>query len=305
MYTSIFSTNTTESQVLDTWLELMDEYGSLKLPKQVDRLPVISGLASRVATRLSGEYLAGLWSQDLPRALCWEKGTRSSNNQPSFRHASVSASPWSWVSVWNHSDDIPGITYGVVAGNGFVVDPRCRIQGFHRSRSLANPFGIFGDARLMIQGPLIEATFLVTKSPVDLKSIEVARERDFARHLRKTVIWNEIEFHQETSRFTGDSVNTERQVTDISHGDLVYCLLLGRSKRSEKEKLNQYPSQYLSRDEEKILESEESSIPTMRAYALVLVRVDAESTYRRAGFLIRREGADWWEGAEIRDILLL
>ncbi|PVH88185.1 HET-domain-containing protein, partial [Cadophora sp. DSE1049] len=50
----------TESQVLDIWLELVREYCSLKLTKQIDRLTALSGLASRVATRLSGEYLAGL-----------------------------------------------------------------------------------------------------------------------------------------------------------------------------------------------------------------------------------------------------
>ncbi|KAF8861076.1 HET-domain-containing protein, partial [Acephala macrosclerotiorum] len=65
MYTSILSPTATEAKILDVWLELVTEYCSLKLTKQMDRLPALSGLATRVASRLSSEYLAGVWSQDL------------------------------------------------------------------------------------------------------------------------------------------------------------------------------------------------------------------------------------------------
>ncbi len=94
LYKPITDSTATESQVLDGWLELVTEYCKLKLTKQTDRLPAISGLASRLASRQSGEYLAGIWSSDLPRALCWRQQP-DLNKHPNFRHATAANAP-SW-----------------------------------------------------------------------------------------------------------------------------------------------------------------------------------------------------------------
>ncbi|KAH6672844.1 heterokaryon incompatibility protein-domain-containing protein [Halenospora varia] len=305
MYLSMFSTTATESQILDTWLELISEYGALKLTKQTDRLPAISGLASRISRQLTGEYLGGLWSQDLPRALCWEKGSGSRNKYPSFHDADSSAPSWSWASISNHSDDVPGITYGIVTVSGFVVDPRCHVPQFYQTRSLNNPFGICADAWLKIRAPLITATFLATESPMDQETVDLALKHNFAQYLGKTMSWNEIEFEEETTKFSGDCLDTEGRVTDVSHGDTVCCLLLGHFKHTEKERLSEYPPQYLNRDQRRLLESENSSSETKGAYALVLVKVDESSTYKRVGFLVQREGSGWWEDAEICTITLI
>lgn len=305
IYTSIFSPASDESSVLDAWLELVTEYGALKLTKHTDRLPAISGLASRVSTQLTGEYLGGLWSQDLPRALCWEKGSGSGNKYPSFRDTHASAPSWSWASISNHSDDVPGITYGIVTVSGFVVDPRCRIQDFHCVRNIMNPFGSCTDAWLNIEAPIIKTTFHVTETPMDQATIELAHKHNFAQYLEKTMNWNEIKFGQETAKFSGDCLDTKGRVTDISHGETVYCILLGNFRHSEKERLSQYPHQYLNRDQKKILESTDLRGEARGAYALVLVKVDGGSTYRRAGILVRREGASWWKDAEIRNITFI
>jgi hypothetical protein len=116
------------------------------------------------------------------------------------------------------------------------------------------------------------------------------------------VIRNNIEFDQESVPFSGDCSDTEGRVTDISHGDSVYCLLLGRFKHSEKDFMSQWPPQHLSRAEK--LKFEDSSSQIAGAYALVLVKADGRSAYRRAGLLVHRGGSGWWDGAEIRDIIL-
>ncbi|KAF4633919.1 hypothetical protein G7Y89_g4193 [Cudoniella acicularis] len=283
MYTSISSSTATESQILDIWLEIVTEYCTLKLTKQMDRLPAISGLASRVARRLSGEYLQ--------------------NKHPSFRDAHASAPSWSWASVWNHSDDVSNITYGLVSVRGFVVDPRCKVQGFHRPRSLTNSFGICGDVWLKIRAPLVQATFFVTESAMDSAAADWAHENNLSQYMRKTVIRNNIEFDQESVIFSGDCFDTEGRLTDISHGDSVFCLLLGHFKHSEKDLMSQYPPQYLTRAEK--LKSEDLSSQIAAAYALVLVKADGGSAYRRAGLLVHRRGSGWWEGADIRDITLI
>jgi hypothetical protein len=302
LYTSISAPTATESQILDSWLELITEYCKLKLTKQMDCLPAISGLASRFARRLPGEYLAGLWSQDLPRALCWLKEFGYQNKHPSFRDGHGNVPSWSWASVWNHSDDVSSNNYGLVSVRGFVADPRCQVQGFHRSRSLTNSFGIGGDVWLKIQAPLVQAIFLITESAMDSAVTDWGHEQNLSQYVRKTVIRNNIEFDQESVPFSGDCSDTEGRVTDISHGDSVYCLLLGRFKHSEKDFMSQWPPQHLSRAEK--LKFEDSSSQIAGAYALVLVKADGRSAYRRAGLLVHRGGSGWWDGAEIRDIIL-
>lgn len=91
-------------------------------------------------------------------------------------------------------------------------------------------------------------------------------------------------------------------MTDISDGDSVYCLLLGCFKHSEKDFMSQWPPQHLTQAER--LKSEDSSSQIVGTYALVLVKLDQRSAYRRAGLLVHRGGSGWWEGAEVRDIIL-
>jgi hypothetical protein len=303
LYTSISASTATESQILDSWLELITEYCKLKLTKQMDRLPAISGLASRIARRLPSEYLAGLWSQDLPRALCWLKESGNQNKYPSFRDPHANVPSWSWASVCNHSDEVSSNNYGLVSVSGFVADPRCQVQGFHRSRSLTNPFGIDGDVWLKIQAPLVQATFLITESAMDSAVIDWGHKQNLSEYVRKTVIRNNIEFDQESVPFSGDCSDTEGRVTDISHGDTVYCLLLGHFKHSEKDFLSKWPPQHLTPAEKLLSKDPLSQIAG--AYALVLAKADGRSAYRRAGLLVHRGGSGWWEGAEIRDIILV
>lgn len=269
----------------------------------MDRLPAISGLVSWVARRLPGEYLAGLWSQDLPRALCWLKESGLQNKHPSFRDAHANVPSWSWASVWNHSDDFSSNNYDLVSVRGFVTDPRCQVHGFHRSRSLTNPFGIGGDVWLKIQAPLVQATFLITGSVMDSAVTDWAHKQNLSQYVRKTVIRNNIELGQESVSFSGDCSDTEGRVTDISHGDSVYCLLLGHFKHSEKKLLRKWPPQHLTQAEK--LLSEDPSSQMAGAYALVLVKADGRSAYRRAGLLVHRGGSAWWEGTETRDIILV
>lgn len=303
LYSSISASTATESQILDQWLEITTEYCKLKLTNQMDHLPAISGLASRVAKRLSCEYLAGLWSQDLPRALCWLKESGYQNDHPSFRDAHANAPSWSWASVWHHSDDVSSISYDLVNVRGFVADPRCQVQGFQNSRSPTNPFGSGKDVWLKIQAPLIHATFLITESAIDSAVTAWAQEENISQYMQKTVILNNIEFGQESVPFSGDCTDTRGQITDLNHGDSVYCLLLGHFKHTQKEIMSQWPSQYLTRDEKLNLEDPSSQIAG--AYALVLVKAGGTSAYRRAGILVHRKGSGWWEGAEVRDVILV
>ena len=82
------------------WTTLVMTYSRLDLTNITDRLPALSGLASDFHSTTGARYLAGLWREDMPRALTWqvtdyEKAAAvSSSDSPSYI-----APSWSWAAT--------------------------------------------------------------------------------------------------------------------------------------------------------------------------------------------------------------
>ncbi|KAK4225941.1 heterokaryon incompatibility protein-domain-containing protein [Podospora fimiseda] len=75
------------------WYHLVEVYSGRKLAYTSDRLPGISGLATKhchTTGNQRGEYLAGLWRGELLRGLLWYSETESTSNDH--------APSWSWAS---------------------------------------------------------------------------------------------------------------------------------------------------------------------------------------------------------------
>ena len=56
---------------LSSWNLLVQSYCRTQLSRPTDRLAAIAGLAQEVQVYTKGVYLAGLWKEHLPYALCW------------------------------------------------------------------------------------------------------------------------------------------------------------------------------------------------------------------------------------------
>ncbi|KAK5991448.1 MFS-type transporter pynF-like protein [Cladobotryum mycophilum] len=77
------------------WQNIVGQYSSLLLSRDTDRLPALSGLASRVKPYL-GEYLAGLWSSTLRFNILW----RVDKLEPKVSRPTRCRGPsWSWASI--------------------------------------------------------------------------------------------------------------------------------------------------------------------------------------------------------------
>jgi hypothetical protein len=86
-----------EQAYTNVWLDLIQEYTELFLTYEADRLPAVSGLASRLLQLTGDKYLAGHWRVDLQRSLAW---ARKDKLMCSRRHsAPLKAPSWSWASV--------------------------------------------------------------------------------------------------------------------------------------------------------------------------------------------------------------
>lgn len=81
----------------DRWFQLIEYYSSRHLTNENDKLPALAGLAADFAQRHhygDHEYLAGIWSSQLPSALLWNAVA----SQP-WRPQANRAPSWSWASL--------------------------------------------------------------------------------------------------------------------------------------------------------------------------------------------------------------
>ncbi|RYP07532.1 hypothetical protein DL765_009130 [Monosporascus sp. GIB2] len=77
------------SAVWDLWQKLVEAYPARSITYETDRLPALSGVASRVHRQLGFRYLAGLWEEGLPANLCWERKPKHGHENQALVHAEV------------------------------------------------------------------------------------------------------------------------------------------------------------------------------------------------------------------------
>lgn len=84
------------------WRHIVAQYSRRQLTYPTDRLPALSGAASRFQISLQTEYLAGIWLVDLTRSLAWYRSDLSdvSTGKPKMWRSLNNCVPsWSWASI--------------------------------------------------------------------------------------------------------------------------------------------------------------------------------------------------------------
>lgn len=74
------------------WKQVVEIYCAADLSFNKDKLPAISGIARRVHEETGGQYLAGMWRDNIQVLLCW--WVLTPQKRPTWR-----APSWSWASV--------------------------------------------------------------------------------------------------------------------------------------------------------------------------------------------------------------
>jgi hypothetical protein len=154
-------TSKSKTEIMESWMHVVQQYSRLKLSHSEDKLTALSGLASRFALKAKSDYLAGLWKDDLPRSLCWFLR----NFEPDFqvtkgrRCDPYRAPSWSWASVEILGSKINpfagGISYGMVIDKGFVPDTCLKILEAECTTTAESPYGQVTRSRLRVHGALV------------------------------------------------------------------------------------------------------------------------------------------------------
>ncbi|KEY69918.1 hypothetical protein S7711_06456 [Stachybotrys chartarum IBT 7711] len=85
------------------WTQVVERYSRRNLTREQDKLPALAGLAAYFSSipedetsRQEKRYLAGLWSTDMVKYLCWRVAYR---HPPEPRPTEYRAPTWSWASI--------------------------------------------------------------------------------------------------------------------------------------------------------------------------------------------------------------
>ena len=135
-----------ELEVYTTWRKLVTDYSRKELTYAEDILPALSGLASLVQKAVHGQYLAGIWRRDLPRALQWVP-----EKDFSWRSIDPYLVPsWSWASR--------KITYPIVYPTS-TAEFRVDILDAGTEVAGANALGRVSDGFIKLSGLVQTARF--------------------------------------------------------------------------------------------------------------------------------------------------
>lgn len=166
--------NNSAEELGHVWLDLVSEFGALRLTNESDRLPALSGLASKFSDKCLGNYVAGIWEHDVARGLLF--ATSASEELQPLHQSQSSLPSWSWASAYLHGLQI---SYGYILKRGFIQDPSFHILGMDLERSSSNPFSWVEHGVLHIQGHCASARiFTGASSSLDQPDVKFVMRLD-------------------------------------------------------------------------------------------------------------------------------
>ena len=153
------------SESLVLWSQMVHQYQALDLTYARDKLVAISGLAKMYSRSLNTKYLAGMWLEQLPMQLLWEKDDEE-HPMGCRPYTGYIAPTWSWASL-------PGLVnismFTTATYDGKTHYPaKTVIEILDGAVDLVDENNAFGDVTggaLRIKGPLAnsESTFMCGK----------------------------------------------------------------------------------------------------------------------------------------------
>ncbi|KAI1022001.1 hypothetical protein LB504_007548 [Fusarium proliferatum] len=146
---SILSNANIMNYVWDMWNDLVTSYSRRHLTFVTDKLPALSGVASRVHKITKSRYLAGMWEDNLGVGLCWARASRGYRDLSTLAIEYVAPS-WSWASIHGAVKSRVERTISNFEPSLTILEANCIVPGL-------NPFGRVTAGHLLIRGQIAQA----------------------------------------------------------------------------------------------------------------------------------------------------
>ncbi|KAL6707990.1 hypothetical protein ACN47E_003664 [Coniothyrium glycines] len=135
------------------WQRIIEQYSKRELTVAGDKLPAISGIASKIRKATHSEYLAGLWKSNLASDLLWHGSYAAGRGPTAVALGTWRAPSFSWASLDT------AIDYTVLDEEEFeTFRPLVSLMSTAIVPAGLNPLGAISSASLTIRGPSICAT---------------------------------------------------------------------------------------------------------------------------------------------------
>ena len=89
------------------WERIITDYTARYLTHENDKLPALSGIAKKIQSHSSDQYLSGLWKNDILQQLCWKISTIILKPIDFQKPKDYRAPSWSWASIDGNIDFSP------------------------------------------------------------------------------------------------------------------------------------------------------------------------------------------------------
>ncbi|PTD06188.1 hypothetical protein FCULG_00012319 [Fusarium culmorum] len=138
--------------IMRSWYQFIDIYSSTSFSFHTDKLPALSGIATRIKDRFPQDYIAGIWELAIPEGLAW-MARETEEPDPGSDLPS-----WCWATrrsvsfffVWDNNDWNPMLkvkSWSVTANgpqtSGQILQARLIISGIFKGIDLSDPSLIF------------------------------------------------------------------------------------------------------------------------------------------------------------------
>ncbi|KAG9229836.1 heterokaryon incompatibility protein-domain-containing protein [Amylocarpus encephaloides] len=207
--------STDRADLFTAWFDVVEEYSKLRLTRQSDRLPALTGVASVFQRKIGCGYLAGIWKDDIARSILWDVTRYECIRSERSVRRHVSAPTWSWASLTLDNEG-SGIMFPAGHDDTFRVDDQFRFVDTDVPFA-ATDLSIVGAKFVLLHGLSATAT-AHPRSPEDAawKDLVLVFEQDVEDAVLVTAM--EMDF---------DCTWKSPNHCPLKVGCTVYCLLVG------------------------------------------------------------------------------
>jgi hypothetical protein len=205
------------TELLTSWLDVVEEYSKLSLSYDSDRLLALTGVATVFERKLGCRYLSGIWQDDIARGLLWDVTKfQCIRSQRSIRRHQF-APTWSWASMILDVEG-SGIVFPTGHDDTFQVDGRFAFlkSGLPFAATGCNAI-VPGTASLSLRAAVVLATAHPNAFDHDFhKDLTLVFEQD----IEDMVLITTTQMNMDCTWETLDGFVLEP-------GTLVHCLIVG------------------------------------------------------------------------------
>jgi hypothetical protein len=139
--------------IWDTWQRIVEKYSARNLTVASDKLPAISGIASKIRKATHSDYMAGLWKSNLASDLLWSASSPPSITAGRYALDSWRAPSFSWASL----DTAVAYAQLDEKERDTFKDTITLLTASIKPKGM-NALGTLSDASITIRGPVTKAT---------------------------------------------------------------------------------------------------------------------------------------------------